>query len=107
MLTRRTDLGGSSTVVSLGAEVAALFPSIDEHVGTPVWPDGKPRRTSTLTIFCEDGLVKLCLSDRAQQLVAFVTGKSLSEAAEVLELQLAGGTAEWRKAEGGRAAAKK
>jgi hypothetical protein len=61
-------------------------------------PDGAPEefRTSSLTIFAEDGLVKLCLSDREEGIVCFYSGETLEIACRGLEGQLQRGCAEWR-----------
>lgn len=73
-----------------------LFPTLWAYLSDTVWSDGSARSTSTITVFAEDGLVKLCLNDREGKRTCWSTGTSLEESAEALEQRLAAGTAEWR-----------
>lgn len=45
-------------------EMAQQFPALLEYMTSLTLPDGSPRRTSTLLVFCEDGCWKACLTDR-------------------------------------------
>lgn len=77
--------------------IAAAHPALWEHLSECVWESGQPRVTSTLMVFVEDGLVKLCLHDRASARSSWVSGKTLSGALGVLETQLEQHSVEWRK----------
>ena len=52
---------------------------------------------STLLLFVEDGLCKLCLSDRDNDMVCFRGARTFLEALEGLERALQAGEAEWRQ----------
>ena len=58
--------------------------------------DGKPRRTSSLNIFAEDGRIKGSLQDRQECLVAFITFDSLEDVFHQLETALKEEKLEWR-----------
>jgi hypothetical protein len=58
--------------------------------------DGEPRVPGTLTIFTDAGLWKACLSDRAQQRIAFSTAPCPVELLAGLEEGIVQGTLDWR-----------
>lgn len=64
--------------------------------------DGKPRRTSTLMIFAEDGRFKAVLHERQHKLSLWREGETVKGCLDGLESALAGGKAEWRKDKQGR-----
>ena len=64
--------------------------------------DGKRRDSSTILVFCEEGRVKVCLSDREEGLVLFRSGRTLEEAVDALEACLVDGSADWRERKGGK-----
>lgn len=78
----------------------ALYPSVWEMLVTGEWPDGTPRTLSTLTLFIDEGSVKLCLNDRAQGLTGWASGSSVEEALKALESGLREDTIEWRRSGG-------
>lgn len=86
--------------------VPTLFPTLWCFLADVTWSDGSRRMTSTVNLFVEDGMVKLCLSDRDGGKTAWSTGPTLEAAATALESRLTDGTAEWRsksaKGSGGR-----
>jgi hypothetical protein len=55
-----------------------------------------PRVTGTMSIFAQDGGVKVCVRDRAAGRVAFVWGKGAIEALLAAEEALTKGTLDWR-----------
>lgn len=67
-----------------------------EYLAEANWSDGSERQTSTLLLFTEGGLWKACLRDRALERSCWVTGRSLREVLEVLELGVASDRIEWR-----------
>jgi len=83
-------------------EFAAALPLLWEHVSCLRWEDGKPRQTSTMTLFVEAGRCKLCLHDREMDRTAWVSAETLRGAAEILERQLRTGAVEWRGNRKGR-----
>jgi hypothetical protein len=90
-------IAGSPSVTS-DEESSLLFPSLWSYLTETVWEDGKARQVATLTVFCEDGLVKICLSDRALERSGWVSAGSLNEALSSLEAKLTSDCFEWRKA---------
>jgi len=72
------------------------YPALAEYMSAETWDDGKPRQTSTLTFFYEDGCVKGCLNDREADRALWVTAGALLEALEAIEKALAAGTGDWR-----------
>jgi hypothetical protein len=75
-----------------------LYPSIWEMLTTAAWPDGSPRTLSTLTIFVEDGQIKLCLNDRDQGLTGWASAGNVEEALKAMEAALKEDRMEWRRA---------
>ena len=79
-----------------GGDAATLFPTLWEYLSGDTWDDGSARATSTMLAFVEDGMVKLCVNDRALQRKAWMTGRSPEAALAALEAALAAGNIEWR-----------
>lgn len=71
-------------------------PHIHDHLTEQVWEDGKRRMTSTLLIFCEGGMWKARLNDRAVKISAWVSGESWEALLEAIERGLAAESLEWR-----------
>lgn len=78
-------------------QVNEKLPAIREYLETNRWPNGDERITSTLTVYCDDGVYKVCLNDRQEGQSLWVASECLWDALETLEGALQGGTAEWRK----------
>lgn len=85
----------------LGAPVdstaRAVFPAVYEHCTGETWDDGSPRTTSSLLVFYEAGLWKVCLNDRATERTGWATGVTPEAALESLERMLASDGMDWRK----------
>lgn len=64
-----------------------------------VRPDGAPPgfQMSALTVFSEDGLIKLALNDRENDVVCFYSAPTLQEALEGLEDKLSSGEVDWKR----------
>lgn len=78
-------------------------PLLVQHLSDVLWDDGKPRTPSTLTVFVEDGRVKLALNDREASASLYVAGDSLKQALGSLEKALGGpGRPDWRAWKGKR-----
>lgn len=82
--------------------LSSSYPGLWEHLTETAWPSGKSRMTSTLLIFVEEGLVKLCLNDRSATRTAWVSGRTLTEALEHLNSGIEGDSLEWRRARYGK-----
>jgi len=77
---------------------AGLCPTLWAYLSDKRWEDGSARTTATMTMFVEDGQVKLCLNDRDGGRTAWSTSSSLEGAAYGLEDRLCKGTLDWRPA---------
>jgi hypothetical protein len=78
------------------------WPALYEYMTEQKFPDGKPRKTCSLTIFGDDGQVKACLNDREDNLVLFASGKTMKTALNALEGLLTAPETPWRKSSFGR-----
>lgn len=89
---------GIGEVPMVDAKWASAHPLIVEHLTHASWDDGTPREVSTITVFVNDGRIKLCLNDREAQCSLYVTADTMQGAFASLEKQLASGPrADWRK----------
>jgi len=74
----------------------AAYPAMAEFMmgdeGTPP-EDGK---TATLLLFVEEGLFKVCLNDRAQDVSGWASGATFDQVLASLESALQDGTLAWR-----------
>lgn len=77
-------------------------PCVWEFLTEARWPDGSPRVLGTITVFADEGVVKLCVNDRAQSLVAFVTASTLEGAFHALEEGMEDDRLDWRAPSGAR-----
>jgi hypothetical protein len=60
------------------------------------YEDGSARLTATLLLFCELGVVKVCLHDRDQGQTAWASGATLGDCLEALEGGLQADTLSWK-----------
>ena len=77
-------------------EWSSSFPALAEFLAATSWSDASPRTPGTLTLFTDGSSWKICLSDKAQSLVAFVTGLSPLEAFQAAERGLVSNCLDWR-----------
>lgn len=87
---------GEDGQVATDTVFAKRHPELWSHLADEQYEDGSPRERSTLMVFVEDGLVKLCLNDRDQNRTAWISALTLQEAMGALEKGLAGGRLDWR-----------
>ena len=73
------------------------YPLLHAHLADVHYDDRAPRATSTLLVFCDNSVLRLCLNDRDNNRSVFVTGETLDDALNSLELGLASGRLDWRK----------
>lgn len=88
---------GMAVAVPNDEQMQAEYPALWEHLTSTRYDDGKPRKTMSMTLFCEEGKMKACLTDRDSSYVAFVSGDGLFDLLRVVEEALATGNVEWRK----------
>lgn len=67
------------------------------HLTARRYADGTPRDVSTITLFWEHGRWKVCLNDRDNGKVAFLTTSELTHLWDELEAALQARTLDWRK----------
>lgn len=79
-----------------GGSWSESFPGLVEFLAVSTWPDGSPRVPGSLVLFTDDAAWKGCLSDKDQDLVAFVTAPSPSEVLVALEEGLLLDKLDWR-----------
>lgn len=72
------------------------WPAIFEYLTKLRVKKDVERRTSTMLIFCEDGLWKACVNDRENDETAFWSAPSYEELLTAVESDLAVGQGEWR-----------
>jgi hypothetical protein len=90
--------GGSpgGSVAGTGA-AGQHFPRISEYCSLESWTDGSPRITASLLVFCEFGMWKVCLNDRALGRSAWATGRTPEDALASLEGHLDRDDVDWRR----------
>lgn len=94
---KQTSLSASSGGCFELCEIATLYPTVMEFLRLERWEDGTSRRTGTITLLSDAGMLKAALNDRDADLSSFVAGRSLTALLEALEAGLRDGGLEWRK----------
>lgn len=85
------------TVFPMAGAEEERWPNVAAFMTQARWEDGSERATATLLFFEEAGAIKVCLHDRAEGNVCFITGAGLLDCLDALEEVLEGGDAGWRK----------
>jgi hypothetical protein len=89
-----------SPVRVAGAGVASAFaagnPVLWEYLTADQYDDGSRRTPSSLLVFVESGVVKVCLNDREVDRTLWASGGSLEDALAALDLKAGDGSADWR-----------
>lgn len=84
------------------------FPTLSAYLGDDTWEDGAPRLRSTLILFAEDDLFKMCLTDKDSDMTLWVASKTMFGLLGAMEARLNDPEAEWRKRKGpGKAPSKR
>lgn len=99
--------GRATRIVATDGKLAKDCPALAEYLTATSYPDGTERRTSSLTVFTEDGQWKACLNEREQGLVLFGTGKTLQGSLTALEALLTAEETPWRASRGEQGKAKR
>lgn len=84
--------------------LAKAAPTVWEYLVEATWGDATSRKTSTLMIVPEDGVLKVGLHERNFDLWLWATGETLQAAVRGLETRLTGSRVDWRpsKQQGGK-----
>lgn len=72
------------------------YPTLYEYLSLTRYEKGESRVTSTLLIFVENGVLRICLNDRDNNRSVFFTGETLECALASLEAALLSDRVEWR-----------
>jgi hypothetical protein len=78
------------------SDFTAMLPNLCEYLITTQYEDGTTRQTSTLLIFVDEGVLKLCLNDREVGRTCFVTAETFEAALKALDSGLKDDTVDWR-----------
>ena len=79
-------------------EFEKAYPALWEYLTVTSWGKDQPRKTSTITLFADDGTWKVSLNDRDQGYGLFATGATFGDALNTLEeLLTAPAGTPWRK----------
>jgi len=79
------------------ADFSSTYPLLTEHLRDAQYGDGSPRTTSTLLVFFELGVLRLCLNDRDNNRSVFFTGETMEAGLVSLENALAENRVDWRQ----------
>lgn len=94
---------GSPAPLAALSGAFSVTPAVVEYLTAVCYPDGSNRERSTISVFIEDGVVKVCLSDRDQARTLWRSGVSVEDALMALESCVVDGTADWRRSGAGKA----
>lgn len=98
--------GGGGAVPGRLTGVLVDSPAVAEYLTATNYPDGTPRERAVMSVFIEDGRVKVCLNDRDAGRTLWRSGDGVEDCIALLDLAIVDGTADWRRAAGGRPSAK-
>jgi hypothetical protein len=93
-----TSLPNESAAATPTTGVLRQCPLLNEFLTDPMWDDGTPRALPTFLLFRDSGSWKACLSDRAMDRVAFITGTTVDEVFAAAEKGLSKDSLDWRPA---------
>jgi len=87
---------GAVDVAPEACAMALTMPQLYEYLTQKVYPDGTPRRTSSLLMFTDGPMFRLMLKDPDAGMCCWVSGRSLEGAFLALEAALCDPSHEWR-----------
>lgn len=98
-LNRRTAIVEGADVSDMNPEPRAVkeVPNVWEYLTSCRYADGSPRETSSISIFCQDGQIRIMLRDRDSQQCLWATADGLFVALKLLDAKLGDEKAEWRQ----------
>lgn len=91
----------SAFVQARDAWFAKEFPALLEYLTVGELPGGETRQLSSLTLFVEQGIWKLCLAEKDAEVNLFGSGDSVELALANLEERLKAPNVDWRRRSGG------
>lgn len=93
---RPTTEDGPELVMVDDSLFSSRWPALLEFLTRTSWSETEPRETGTVTLFVEGSRLKLCLSDRDSDMVAFVAGDGPADALDTAEAALRENRLDWR-----------
>jgi len=78
------------------ADFSKQYPTLSMYLTLTKYEKGESRVTSTLLIFLESNVLRVCLNDRDNNRSVFVTGETVESALMSLENGLLSDRLEWR-----------
>lgn len=82
------------------ANFKATYPTLSDYLTSTHYEDRSPRTTSTLLIFCENGVLRMCVNDRDNNRSVFFTSETVEGVLLSAENALATRTADWKTRSG-------
>jgi len=73
-----------------------MYPTLHEMLTAIQYEDNQPRTTSTLLVFCENGVLRMCLNDRDNSRSAFFTAETVEDCLQGINDALTAGRVDWR-----------
>lgn len=89
----QTEMNGS---IPDDAWMVSNAPLVLEYLTTTRYDDGSPRETSTITVFVDEGVLKLSLNDRDNSASLYASGCTLQDAFLGLEKRVGDKSPDWR-----------
>jgi len=90
---------GSGRVAAVDPAFKEMFPAISAYMTECFLPDGRTaRQVSSLLVFCEEGMWKMCLSDRHYGFNMWATAPTYQDCLMDLENRVINDPNGWRKA---------
>jgi len=78
------------------ADFTKSYPTLAAYLTQTKYVTGEHRVTSTILIFIENGVLRLCLNDRDNNRSVFFTGETVEACLISAENAILAGTADWR-----------
>jgi hypothetical protein len=79
------------------------YPAILEFLTVERWPDGKPRKPGTFSVFFQEGKMKCWINDKDADVSACLSAGSVLDLLGLVEAGLVSGSLDWRRSpQGGR-----
>jgi len=88
---------GLDSMLSMDSAFQSKYPALFDYLTLVVSDDGRPRRTSTVTLCVEDGAVKACLNDRQTGFQLWASSDSVDGSFGALEALLTAERTPWRR----------
>lgn len=78
------------------ADFKARYPCLADHLTSSQYDDRSPRQTSTILVFCDNGVLRICVNDRDNNRSVFFTSETVEGAFLAAENAISTNTADWK-----------